>query len=252
MVSTPFARCFAVCGLLFAPFCRASDHNNLEENFPTRLEDAYPIDYLGREIQCAFQFTRTGEGKELFLIEPRLEWGFARNWQGTLIVPVQFGSAVRDGLGNVGLEALYNFNTDGIWLPAISISGRADLPTAPDARGVDTTAKLLLTKGLGRTSFLNELHANLAWTHNAAPAEGERENVYSLAVGWSARLNADTVGVIDYVHEQQLEEHRMSNMLEAGIRRQITPRLVLSAGAGVGLTAGSPHFRATFGFQQSF
>ena len=141
----------------------AADHNNLDEGLPTQLDDAYPIEYCGREVQTALSYERTAEGKDLFMVEPRLELGFAPNWQATLHVPFEFGSGAAEGIGAVGAEALYNFNTQGIWLPAFAVSGRADFPTGPATHGVDTTAKFILTKSLGRTSFFNQLHLNIAW-----------------------------------------------------------------------------------------
>lgn len=230
----------------------ASDHNNLDENLPLRIEDAYPIEYYGREMQGAFLYERTSDGTDFFKIESRLEFGFAPNWQGTIIVPFQYGSAVPDGIGNVAIEALYNFNTEGICLPAFSLSGRADFPTAPDSQGVDTTAKFIFTKSLGRTSFLNQLHVNVEWMHNAGARPNERENRYGVIVGWSVHLGPDTIGIIDYIHEQEKAQGKTSDILEIGVRRQVTPHLVLSAGAGVGLTDESPDFRAVFGIQQNF
>lgn len=103
-----------------------ADHNNLDEGLPTQLDDAYPIEYYGREVQTSLSYERTAESRDLFMVEPRLEFGFAPNWQGTLHVPFEFGSGAAEGIGALGAEALYNFNTEGIWLPAFAVSGRAD------------------------------------------------------------------------------------------------------------------------------
>ncbi len=230
----------------------AADHNNLDEGLPTQLSDAYPIEYYGREIQTSLSYERTAEGEDLFVVEPRLELGFAPNWQGTLHVPFEFGSGAAEGISALGVEALYNFNTEGIWLPGFALSGRADFPTGPATHGIDTTAKFILTKSIGRTSFLNQLHLNVAWLHNDDPQRGERDNRYQLVAGWSARLDADTIGIIDYVREQELERGITSDIIEVGLRRQITPRLVLSAGVGAGVSDDSPKFRATLGLQRSF
>lgn len=88
--------------------------------------------------------------------------------------------------------------------------------------------------------------------HNDDPQRRERENRYQIVAGWSARVNADTIGIIDYVRQQELERGMTSDVIEIGLRRQITPRIVLSAGAGAGLSNDSPDFRATVGFQRSF
>lgn len=75
-------------------------------------------------------------------------------------------------------------------------------------------------------------------------------------MGYSQRLNADTVGILDFVREQELKENKTANILEVGLRRQMTPLRTLAIGAGVGAGVGigqdSPDFRLTAAFQQSF
>ena len=229
----------------------ASDHSNLEENLPTQLEDAYPIEYGGREIQSYATYVHDREGHDLFQLGPSLEFGFAPNWQGKILIPFEFGKG-EQALQDVAIETLYNFNTDGVWLPAFALSARGDLPTGPESSGVDPTLKFIATKGLGRTSFFNQLHLNVAWTHNTDARADERENRFLAVVGWSARIDADTIGIIDYVHQQEREKGIASDIIELGVRRQMTPLLTVSAGLGAGLNDDSPDFRGTLGIQKSF
>lgn len=94
----------AAAVLPFAALC--ADHSNLEEGLPTAVEDAYPIAAGGREVQPAARYERQRDGKNLFLLDSRLEFGFAPNWQGKIAVPVRLGSADKAGSGDVQLEAL--------------------------------------------------------------------------------------------------------------------------------------------------
>lgn len=235
----------------------AADHTNLEEGIPTQLEDAYTIPYLGKEIQLATRYDRTADHRNLFLVEPRFEYGLARNLQVAVGVPFDYGSAARQqaegrGLGNVNLSALYNFNQESLYLPAFALSGRVEFPTADRARGVDTAVGLVFSKTLGSASFMPRLHFNALWLHNAGADTNERENGYRLIAGYTMRIGADTVGIVDYVHEREVSERRTSNLIEVGLRRQITPRFVLSAGGAAGLTSNSPDARASLGAQFSF
>lgn len=230
----------------------AADHTNLEEGLPTQVEDAYPTAYRNREFQLQGRYERTAEGKNQFVIDPRLEYGFARNWQARINVPFRLGSGDRTGSGDIGLEVFYNFNTESLSLPAFAISAHADLPTGKDSRGVDTAFKFIATKTLGAGSRLQRLHLNLIYRNNARAQATERSNRYGVVLGYSQRLNADTVGILDLVREQELQRGMTSNILEIGLRRQVTPLRALSLGAGVGLGSDSPKFRLTAGLQQSF
>ncbi len=250
-ILTAFFLCASV-PLGFITEAHAADHTNLEEGLPTEVEDAYPIAYKGRELQVQARYERTADGKNRLVLDPRLEYGFARNWQARINVPFRLGSADKTGSGDIGLEAFYNFNTESLSTPAFAVSARADLPTGKDSRGVDTQFKFIATKTLGAGSRLQRLHLNLIYRHNAQAQATERSNRYAAIVGYSQRLNADTVGILDFVREQELKENKTANILEVGLRRQMTPLRTLAIGAGVGIGQDSPDFCLTAAFQQSF
>lgn len=250
-ILTAFFLCASV-PLGFITEAHAADHTNLEEGLPTEVEDAYPIAYKGRELQVQARYERTADGKNRLVLDPRLEYSFARNWQARINVPFRLGSADKTGSGDIGLEAFYNFNTESLSTPAFAVSARADLPTGKDSRGVDTQFKFIATKTLGAGNRLQRLHLNLIYRHNAQAQATERSNRYAAIVGYSQRLNADTVGILDFVREQELKENKTANILEVGLRRQMTPLRTLAIGAGVGIGQDSPDFRLTAAFQQSF
>lgn len=240
------AALFATCGRLFA-----ADHLNLEEGLPTELEDAYPIAFRGREIQTHLSYEHEEDGKDRVTIQPQVEFGFAPNAQGKITVPFYLGDADKENSGNVGLEAFYNFNTEGIYVPAFALSARADLPTGREAAGIDTTLKAIATKSVSRTG-LDRVHLNGAWKRNAGRGPMEREHMYKFVAGYSRRLGADTVVVADYVREEEEEKGKTFDIIEVGLRRQLTPFTVLSGGVGAGVSKDSPNVRVTFGFQKSF
>jgi hypothetical protein len=172
-ILTAFFLCASV-PLGFITEAHAADHTNLEEGLPTEVEDAYPIAYKGRELQVQARYERTAAGKNRLVLDPRLEYGFARNWQARINVPFRLGSADKTGSGDIGLEAFYNFNTESLSTPVFAVSARADLPTGKDSRGVDTQFKFIATKTLGAGSRLQRLHLNLIYRHNAQAQATER------------------------------------------------------------------------------
>lgn len=229
----------------------AADHLNLEEGLPTELEDAYPVAFRGREIQAVARYQQMDDGKDQMLLEPRIEFGFAPNAQARISAPFLLGNADKTDSGNVGLELFYNFNTEGVILPAFALAGRADFPSGREAAGIDTTVKAIATKSITKMG-LDRIHVNGAWIHNAGNHSIHREDRYKLVFGYSRRIGPDTVLVADYVREQEKERGKTADILEIGARHQLTPLTVLSAGAGAGISKHSPEFRFTFGFQKSF
>jgi hypothetical protein len=229
----------------------AADHHNLEEGLPTRVEDAYPTAFRNREVQSVFSYDRTHEDENRVTLEPRLEFGIAPNTELRLSAPFFVGDADRTGSGNLDVSALYNFNTEGLMLPAFAVEGEGAIPTGKDSQGFDTTLKFIATKSISKTG-LDRIHLNLGWTHNADREDDEREHRYLAILGYSRRLTADTVFVTDFIREQERQHGEYSNILELGIRWQLTPRAVFSFGGGAGLGEESPRARASVGFQRSF
>lgn len=230
------------------------DHPNLEEGIPLDIEDPYAAGWLNREFQVASYFERTAEGTDLWLVEPRLEFGLPfRNMETKLSFPTEFGSAVdEEGLRNVGLEWLYTVVTESKLIPGTGLSAKADFPTGNGPEGVDTTLKFIATKAVFRSTLLQRVYYNLAWTHNDEPKAMERDSGFKHVVGYGMRLGPDTFLLADYIHEEEIESGRTSNIAEVGLRRMITPLLVMGVGAGFGLDDESPDFRIRFGIQKMF
>ncbi|MFP5212600.1 MAG: transporter [Acidobacteriota bacterium] len=232
----------------------ASDHYNLEEGLPVEVEDSIPTAYLNREIQGFFRWERTGDDKDRFQASTILEYGFMRNAQAELEIPFLWGDGTRkeEGLGDVSLSGLYNFNQETPWIPGVALKGSLDLPTDEKSAGVDTTLKLIASKTLGRSTLWNRLHLNASWKHNNEAKDDEREDYYVAVVGWDVRVGPDSILIIDFIREQQEEKNKESNIVETGLRYQLTPLTVLAAGVGAGIGDDSPEVRTTLAFQHSF
>ena len=225
---------------------------NIEEGLPLTIESAYTIDYLGREVQLVTRYERDDDGSDSVRLEPRIEFGAWYNLELTAAFPFLLGESEPNGNRPIELEATYNINQETLDLPAFSVGAGVELPTGSDAEGVDPFVKLLVTRTLGRTSMFHQLHLNLAYHWNAERQEGERSGHYMAAIGYSTRLNVDTLLVADFVREQDIEDNVEHNIIEAGIRYQLLPHGIISAGVGFGIGDESPEVRVTVGFQYEF
>jgi hypothetical protein len=230
----------------------AADHSNLEEGLPTELTDAYPIGFMGREIQAIFRYERGEDGVDSFEVQPRLEFGWVRNMQFSVHAPILMGEIEPDGFGDTTVEAFWNLNQETLHTPALALAGAVDLPTGPDDHGLDPTVKVILSKLIGRTWQYHAVHLNLIYQFNDNRQSDERAGRYKAVVGYSGRVNNETIFVADVVREQEMEDDEEINLIELGLRIQATPRTVVSLGAGFGISDESPDVRGVLGIQIAF
>jgi hypothetical protein len=228
----------------------AADHQNLEELLPTAIEDAFPIPYRGREIQGRFAYERTRDDKDRFVLEPRIEVGLFPNFQASLRVPYRLGDAEDTDRGQVGLAGLYNFNQETLIVPALALAGEGQAPYGEGEEPWQTRVKFIATKTLP-SARLQRLHLNAAWIHAYDAAPDERDDRYEVAIGYSVALQAELTLVADVVRQQELLDGKSTNLVETGLRYQLSPLMVLTAGAGVGFGRSETEFRVLFGFQYS-
>lgn len=264
MPVSSFFRLAAVLLLLFlglAPHAQAqSDQLNLEGGFGTRLEDAYATAYRNREFQLPVTYQRSRDGRNVVQYMPTLEIGPFRNTQFSIGVPLYSGNGERTGSGNVVVDGLYNFNTEGLFLPAMAVAGEVALPTGRDSHGTDFSGSFILTKSIFGPAGLHRLHANAVYRRNNEPLtklEGgelmtERQDRWVFLVGYSARILPQSTLIVDFVREQLPMRGQYGSSVEAGLRRQMNPRLVLSGGVAAGLGTDADKFRANLALQHAF
>ncbi|HPL64321.1 MAG TPA: hypothetical protein PK587_11195 [Syntrophales bacterium] len=227
------------------------DLANLEPNLPLRVVDAVPIPSGARQIQAAVRYQDPDEGKKEFYFQPRIAAGIAPNLQVAADVPY-IDNSDEKGSGDIGLEALYRFNTESGQLPSFALMGRFEIPTGKESSGLDTVLKLIATKSFRSEALMQRAHLNLEWKRNSGRDQGERENLYAAVLGVDIPVNKSMLLVADIFREQQRKEGKYTNMFELGIRSQIRPDAVISLGGGIGLWDESPDWRVLLGFQFSF
>ena len=237
-----------------------SDHINLEGGFGTRLEDAYPTAYGNRELQLPLTYQRTRAGSNVLAYQPTLELGLLRNTQLSVGVPIYSGNGDRSGSGDIVVNGLYNFNSEGLFVPAVALAGRLVLPTGLGSEGTDYAGTFILTKSILPMLGLHRLHANFVYSHNSQPharvEEGElrreRRERWTLRAGYSTRILPLTLLILDFVREQRPLAGQLGSSVEAGLRRQMNPRMVLSLGGAAGVGTDADKYRANVAIQQSF
>lgn len=231
----------------------AADHDNLEEHLPITVQDAYPLPFGAIEAQLAAGYQKPKNGDDAFALMPRLEYGLAPNLQASVATTI-ITDGDRQGSGDITVGALYDFNQETVFVPAIAVAADVDLPTGEDSHGVGGVAWLLMTKGPVPSSS-DRLHLNLGWEWLGDSEGDERDGRFIGVLGWSRPLGTDTVLVLDVVRrESETYGLPWETAAEMGLRRQLTPLAVGSLGVGADWDddTGYTGFRLTAGLQRSF
>jgi hypothetical protein len=148
-----------------APSARAQlDYRNLDDDRPTLTEDAYPIERYAWEVMLPYHFEHEADGTDEHVVVAELAHSPLRNFHLGVKAPLAIvnpdvGPASGLELAGVKWYGLYNFFTEGVWLPALSL--RTDLSVPWGELGGDATRvtlKGIATKSWGR----NRLHLNVA------------------------------------------------------------------------------------------
>ena len=230
------------------------DYRNLDDDRPVRTEDAYPVERYAFEFILPYHFESEADGGELHISVPELTYGLLPNTQIGVKVPLVHAREAgvgETGLSGVRLFALYNLNTEGALLPALSVRGDLSLPVG--SMGGDATRltlKAIATRSWGSV----RAHVNGAWSVGSdgdlAVAEGGDP--------WSASFALDRAFIrrsLLLIGEVAASEATAGAPTEVnaalGVRWQWTPSLVLDAGIqrrlrsgvgpDIGLTAGLSH-----------
>lgn len=173
ILTTALAVGFAVGGVAATPRpARAQiDYRNLDDDRPTRTEDAYPIERYAFEILAPYSFEAERDGTDRHLVVPELEYGVAMNTQLGIKLPWA-ATRSRSGLAGLTVFGLYNFTTEGPALPALSLRADVAFPVGRLAgRNTRAALKAIVTRSFGRS----RLHLNIARGIGSEANVGEGE-----------------------------------------------------------------------------
>ena len=113
---------------------RATGLSDLEEGLPLEVRDAFAIGLYGSELQLQGGYERTRKDENRYILFPRLELGIVPNGQILVGAPFFLGGADDAGSGNVTAEAFYNFNMEGLVVPAVAVAAVSTAGTHAGAR----------------------------------------------------------------------------------------------------------------------
>ena len=249
----------AAGGLMLAhpSFAQAQiDYRNLDDDRPTLIEDAYPVERYAFEFLTPWRFGRERAGGSIHAFVPELAYGILKNAQLGLKVPIAGASATNGrawGVSGLRIFAMYNFNTESRSLPALSIRSDVTLPVGRlGGEGTRFSLKGITTRSWGRT----RLHLNGAYTFGKdrplAATEAANKWWYGGAVDHT--LFRQSLLLIGEVYAlRPLAAAPVQVNTSVGLRVQLTPYLVFDAGVARRLkrTVG-PDLELTAGLSRAF
>ena len=233
------------------------DYRNLDDDRPTRVEDAYPAERFAFEFLLPYSYARARDGAVIQSSVLELEYGVFRNAHIGIKAPlaaVRAGGSTTTGLSGLRAFAFYNFNTEGPVLPAISLRADAAFPVG-SLSGEETqiAIKGILTRSWGRT----RLHVNGALRVTGGDAagaavEGVEDWWYGSAVDRTLfRQSVLLVGEVYALREASATPVEVNASL--GLRWQWRPTTVLDVGISRGLREGlGPDYAVTVGISNAF
>ncbi|MBA3895466.1 MAG: hypothetical protein H0X69_17585 [Gemmatimonadales bacterium] len=239
------------------PLAAQIDYRNLDEGRPVTTEDAYPVERYAFELVLPYVYENERGGGRTHLLIPELAYGVVPNMQVGVELPLvvldRGGPGAGTDLGFAGprLFALYNFNTETPTLPALAIRTDLALPLG-DMAGDDVRMSLtgIATRGWGRT----RAHFNAAV---GLGGDGGVPAVHGIP-DWAASVAVDRTFLrrsLIVIGELGAREHAGDGTevtVGLGARMQLTPTIVLDAGAERRLGDRGPDFGLTFGLSHAF
>jgi hypothetical protein len=232
------------------------DYRNLDDDRPTLIEDAYSIERLAFEFLTPWRFSRDRSGATTHAFVPELAYGLLPNVHLGLKLPIAGASSAngRDwGISGLRLFALYNFNTEGRFLPALSLRSDVTFPVGSLAgEGTRVSVKGIATRSWGTTRF----HLNGGYTFGRdrplAVAEAASKWWYGGAVDRTFYRHSVLLIAEVYALRSVAAEPVQVNA-SIGLRIQLTPYLVFDAGVARGLKrSAGPEVELTAGFSRAF
>lgn len=232
------------------------DYRNLDDDRPTRVEDAYPAERYAFELLIPYSFEREQGGGWVQASLLELAYGIVRNAHVGVKAPlaaVGNGGTTDWGLSGIRALALYNFNTESRRLPALSLRTDAVFPVGGLA-GSETHVgvQAIATRSWGR----HRLHLNAAYRfgRDGTPAATESLDRWWYGAALDRTLFRHSVLVIGEVYARRAVDGAPVEVNGSlGLRWQWRPTAVIDVGIGRGLRQGlGPAFAMTIGVSNAF
>ena len=249
-----------------------TDYYNTDAGRPIRVEDAYPTERYGFELQLApLRLERSRGGVYNWGLEPELAYGVLPRTHLEIGFPLAFtdlgGTRERSGLAGIDVSVLHNLNVETKTLPAFGLLGEVLVP----AGGLGPDKAYPSVKAIAtRTYHWARIHLNGQYTFGSAPAETSSALGADASAGigpgvvelsrWFGGIAVDrtlplrSMLVTGEVYAQQ--PLRSAEDVEwnagVGIRYQLNPKFSLDGGLGKRLTGANQSWFVTFGLARAF
>lgn len=235
--------------------CAQIDYRNIDDDRPTLVEDAYPVERYAFELLLfPVRVEREKSGPNVYSLVPEIAYGAWPNVQVGFKAPIAGvveGGADTWGLSGVKLFALYNFTTE-TRLPALSVRADLTLPVgglASDRARV--TLKGIATRTLGRS----RLHLNGAYSFGSdgRPAAVENPDRWWAGLALDRTLPFRSMLLLaEVVALRPSDAEPVEVNVSAGLRYQVSPTVVFDAGVGRGMRRGvGPEWSVTVGLSRA-
>lgn len=244
--------------LVVAPLAAQIDYRNLDDDRPVVSEDAYPVERYAFELLAPYRFEAEANGGELHVTVPEVAYGLARNAQLGVKVPIAgvdegVGSGTDWGLSGIRVFGLYNFNTEGRWLPALSLRTDVSFPVGSFAGdGTRFAIKAIATRSWDNM----RAHLNGSWGFGSddALALAEALNRWAASLAVDRTLFRSSILLVGEVAaSQSIRGAPTAFNASLGGRWQWTPTLVLDAGLTRRLRSEvGPDIALTIGLSYTF
>ncbi len=238
-----------------APLAAQIDYRNLDDDRPTRVEDAYPAERYAFELLIPYAVERERGGATVHASVLELEYGILPNAQIGFKAPfaaVHSGGTTTTGLSGLRVFALYNFNTESLVLPAFSFRTDVTLPAGSLAGSVThVTVKGIATRSFGRT----RLHLNGAhrFGPDGTPAAVEAAERWWYGAALDRTLFRQSVLLVGEVYALRLVRGSPTEVnASLGLRWQWRPTAVIDLGVARRLRQNGPDYAITFGISNAF
>ena len=256
----PLLRTTAVAVGLSLAICSRSraqiDYRNLDHGRPVATEDAYPVERHGFELLVPLRSERDASGDRLHEVPLAIEYGILDNAQIGIGLPLAVddpnGSDSESGLAGLSVGGLYNFNTEGPTLPALSLVADFALPVGSLA-GDDArfNLKAIATRSWG----LTRAHLNAAWSFGSEERLGvEPVPRWSYGLALDRTFFRSSLLLVGELLVRRVVEDAPTEVNAAvGLRYQLGPTLVLDAGFGRGLRSDAgPDYDLAIGLSHAY
>ena len=238
------------------PIARAQlDYRNLDDDRPTLIEDAYPLERYAFEILAPWRYSRARGAGGVHAFTPELEYGLFGNFHLGLKVPIARAATANGhdwGMAGLRIFGLYNFNTEGPWLPALALRADAVFPVGSLAgEGVRFTAKAIATRSWGQT----RIHLNGAYTFGSDRPLAAADPAHKWWLGGAVDrtlFRQSALLMVELYAQRPAASEPVELNASLGVRYQWTPMMVFDFGVARRLRSTGPNYEVTLGVSRAF